>query len=59
MYIYIYILLYYIILYIYIYIYIILVSIVEGDTRVPFSLSNTPMSWGGRYFFSWIAPLYP
>ena len=36
-----------------------LVTIVEGDPKVSFSVATTPGCRGGRYFFLWIAPLYP
>ena len=36
-----------------------LATVVEGDPKAPFSTSTTPMSWGGRNSFTWIAPLYP
>ena len=45
-------------IYIYIYIYIYkFASVVEGDQKAPFSIASTPMCRGGRYSFSWIAPL--
>ena len=31
----------------------------EGDSQAPFSIATTPRRRGGRYFFTWIAPLYP
>ena len=33
--------------------------VVEGDPKTPFSLTTTPRCRGGRYFFPFIAPLYP
>ncbi len=33
--------------------------IVEGNQKAPFSIATTPRCRGGRYFFFWIAPLYP
>ena len=45
-------------IYIYIYIYIQLVTVVEGDLKVPFSMATTPRCSGGRYPIFWIAPLY-
>ena len=36
-----------------------LVTAVEGDLKVPFSIATTPRCRGGRYSFPWIAPLYP
>ena len=35
-----------------------LATVVEGDQKVPFSIATTPRRGGGRYSFSWIAPLY-
>ena len=35
-----------------------LATVVEGDPKAPFSTATTPMSWGGRHSFLWIAPLY-
>ena len=40
---------------IYIYIYINLVTLVEGDSKAPFSIATTPNYRGGRYSFPWIA----
>ena len=34
-------------------------TVVEGDQKAPFSIATTPMCGGERYFFPWIAPLYP
>ena len=34
-------------------------TIVESDSEAPFSIATTPRSWGIRYSFPWIAPLYP
>ena len=38
-----------------------LATMVEGDQKAPFSFAH--FHWGvrggGRYFFPWIAPLYP
>ena len=36
-----------------------LVTVVEGDKKVPFSIATTPRCRRGRYSFSWIASLYP
>ncbi len=36
-----------------------LATIVEGDSKVPFSIPTTPRCRGGRYSFPRIAPLYP
>ena len=36
-----------------------LVTVVEDDPKAPFSIAITPRYRGGRYSFSWIAPLYP
>ena len=36
-----------------------LATVVEGDPKVPFSIATSPRCRGGRYSFSWIAPLYP
>ena len=36
-----------------------LATVVEGGPKAPFSITTTPWCWGGRYFFLWIAPLYP
>ena len=41
------------------YILLLLVTIVEGDQNAPFSIAPTPRYREGRYFFLWIAPLYP
>ena len=49
----------YIYLSIYIYIYIKLATVVEANPKAPFSIATTPRCRGGRYSFSWIAPLYP
>ena len=35
-----------------------LATVVEGDPKAPFLISTTPISRGGRYSFSSIAPLY-
>ena len=46
--------------YIYIYIYIYIVSwltVIEGDSKAPFSIATRPWYKGGRYFFLWIGPL--
>ena len=49
--------------YIYIYIYILveskLATVVEGDQKALFSKATTLRCKGGRYYFPWIAPLYP
>ena len=34
-------------------------TVVESDPKAPFSIATTPRCRGGRYSFSWIAPLYP
>ena len=34
-------------------------TLVEGELKAPFSIATTPRCRGGRYSFSWIAPLYP
>ena len=36
-----------------------LATVVGGESKAPFSVSNTPRRRGKRYSFSWIAPLYP
>ena len=36
-----------------------LATLVEGDPKAPFSIATTPRCRGGRYYFPWIAPLYP
>ena len=36
-----------------------LVTVVEGDQKVPFSIATTPKCRGGRYSFPRIAPLDP
>ena len=36
-----------------------LVTVVEGDQKIPFLIATTPRCRGGRYSFPWIAPLYP
>ena len=36
-----------------------LATLVEGDSRAPFSRTTTPRCKKGRYALSWIAPLYP
>ena len=36
-----------------------LATLVVGDPKAPFSIAATPSCRGGRYSFSWIAPLYP
>ena len=36
-----------------------LTTIVEGNSKAPFSLATTPRCRGGHYSFPWIAPLYP
>ena len=41
------------------YIYMKLVTVVEGDEKVPFSIATTPRYRGGRYSFPRIAPFYP
>ena len=35
-----------------------LATVVEGDPKAPFLVATTLRCWGGRYSFSWIAPLY-
>ena len=51
------------ILYIYIYIYthtqVELATLVEDDSKAPFSIATTPRCRGGRFSFPWIASLYP
>ena len=39
--------------------YIKLATVVDGDPKVRFSIASTPKCRGGRFSFSWIAPLYP
>ena len=34
-------------------------TVVEGDQKAPFSIATIPRCEGGRYYFPWIAPLYP
>ena len=36
-----------------------LVTVAKGNPKAPFSIATTPRCKGGRYSFSWIAPLYP
>ena len=36
-----------------------LATVVEGDSKSPFSIATTPRCKGGRYSFPWIALLYP
>ena len=36
-----------------------LATLVEGNPKVPFSITTTPMSREGHYSFPWIASLYP
>ena len=36
-----------------------LATVVEGDQKAPFSIATTPRCRGGRYYFPWIAQLYP
>ena len=36
-----------------------LVTVVEGDQMVPFSIASTPGRRGGRYSYPRTAPLYP
>ena len=36
-----------------------LATIVEGDSKAPFSIATTPRCREGRYSFPRIAPLYP
>ena len=43
-------------LYMYMYM---LVTVVEGDLKVPFLIASTPMCRGGCHSFFWIALLYP
>ena len=33
-------------------------TVVEGDSKAPFSLARTPRCSRGRYSIPWIAPLY-
>ena len=35
-----------------------LAILVEGDTKIPFSIATTPRCRGGLYSVPWIAPLY-
>ena len=44
---------------IYIYSKVKLATIVEGDSKAPFSIATTPRCRGGRYSIPRIAPLYP
>ena len=48
----------YIYTYMYIYMSCNLVTVVEGDSKAPFSIATTSIFRGGRYSFRWIAPLY-
>ena len=32
--------------------------VTQGDRKAPFSIATTPRCRGGRYSFTWIAPLY-
>ena len=32
-------------------------TVIEGDPKVPFLMATTLRCWGGRYSFSWIAPI--
>ena len=36
-----------------------LATLVEGNTKAPFSIATTPRCRGGRYSIPWIAPVYP
>ena len=36
-----------------------LATIVEGEPKAPLSIATILNVWGRRYFFPWIAPLYP
>ena len=36
-----------------------LATVVESGQNAPFSIATTLQCRGGRYFFLWIAPLYP
>ena len=36
-----------------------LVTVVEGNSKAPFSIATTPRCWGWHYSFPWIASLYP
>ena len=36
-----------------------LVTVVEGDPKVPFSIATTPRCRERRNSFPWITPLYP
>ena len=36
-----------------------LATLVEGDSKDPFSIATTPTCKGGHYSIPWIAPLYP
>ena len=42
---------------IYIYIYVRLLTVVEGDLKIPFSIATTPRCRGGHFPFPWIVPL--
>ena len=35
-----------------------MVTVVDGDLKVPFSIATTPSCRGGHYSFPWIAPFY-
>ena len=34
-------------------------TVVESDSKAPFSMATTPSCWGGRESLPWIVPLYP
>ena len=34
-------------------------TVVEGDSKTPFSIATTLRCRQEHHFFSWIAPLYP
>ena len=36
-----------------------LATVIEGDSKAPFSVATSPRCKGGCYSFPWIAPLYP
>ena len=36
-----------------------LATVVEDDPKAPLPIATTSRCRGGRYFFPWIAPLYP
>ena len=36
-----------------------LATLVESDSKAPFSIATTPRCRGGHYSIPWITPLYP